>query len=67
MEWSLLGKAMTCLNSFGLVTGTFLLGFDGSSKIPKNIYRYVDWSMHVIFTWDYKLLTTNFIKLFEET
>ncbi|KAG9141832.1 hypothetical protein Leryth_013951 [Lithospermum erythrorhizon] len=43
--WSggLLGFAMACSNTFGLVTGAFLLGF-GLSEIPKNIWRNADWT-----------------------
>ncbi|CAK8567281.1 unnamed protein product [Lathyrus sativus] len=40
---SLLGFAMTCSNTFGLVTGAFLLGF-GLSEIPKSIWRNADWT-----------------------
>lgn len=40
---SLMGFAMTCSNTFGLVTGAFLLGF-GLSEIPKSIWRNADWS-----------------------
>ncbi|KAK8970624.1 hypothetical protein KSP40_PGU014649 [Platanthera guangdongensis] len=35
--------AMACSNTFGLVTGAFLLGF-GLSEIPKSIWRNADWS-----------------------
>ncbi|XP_020233264.1 LMBR1 domain-containing protein 2 homolog A [Cajanus cajan] len=38
----LLGLAMACSNTFGLVTGAFLLGF-GLSEIPKSIWRNADW------------------------
>ena len=38
-----LGFAMACSNTFGLVTGAFLLGF-GLSEIPKNIWRNADWT-----------------------
>lgn len=34
---------MACSNTFGLVTGAFLLGF-GLSEIPKSIWRNADWS-----------------------
>lgn len=34
---------MTCSNTFGLVTGAFLLGF-GLSEIPKSIWRNADWT-----------------------
>ncbi|KAK7311116.1 hypothetical protein RJT34_09035 [Clitoria ternatea] len=40
---SLLGFAMACSNTFGLVTGAFLLGF-GLSEIPKSIWRNADWT-----------------------
>lgn len=38
-----LGLAMACSNTFGLVTGAFLLGF-GLSEIPKTIWRNADWT-----------------------
>ncbi|XP_043805359.1 LMBR1 domain-containing protein 2 homolog A isoform X3 [Manihot esculenta] len=34
---------MACSNTFGLVTGAFLLGF-GLSEIPKNLWRNADWT-----------------------
>ncbi|KAG2661702.1 hypothetical protein PVAP13_1KG264981 [Panicum virgatum] len=34
---------MACSNTFGLVTGAFLLGF-GLSEIPRNIWKNADWS-----------------------
>jgi len=34
---------MACSNTFGLVTGAFLLGF-GLSEIPKGLWRNSDWS-----------------------
>lgn len=40
----LLGFAMACSNTFGLVTGAFLLGF-GLSEIPKGIWRNADWTI----------------------
>ncbi|KAE9604789.1 hypothetical protein Lal_00010903 [Lupinus albus] len=40
---SLLGFAMACSNTFGLVTGAFLLGF-GLSEIPKSIWQNADWT-----------------------
>ena len=40
---SLLGFAMACSNTFGLVTGAFLLGF-GLSEIPKSIWRNAHWT-----------------------
>ncbi|KAK3020151.1 hypothetical protein RJ639_005284 [Escallonia herrerae] len=44
-DWSgsILGLAMACSNTFGLVTGAFLLGF-GLSEIPKNVWRRADWT-----------------------
>ncbi|CAA2993520.1 LMBR1 domain-containing 2 homolog A-like [Olea europaea subsp. europaea] len=39
---SILGFAMACSNTFGLVTGAILLGF-GLSEIPKGIWRNADW------------------------
>lgn len=39
------GFAMACSNTFGLVTGAFLLGF-GLSEIPKGIWRSSDWTTH---------------------
>lgn len=44
-DWSggVLGLAMACSNTFGLVTGAFLLGF-GLSEIPKAIWRNADWT-----------------------
>ncbi|XP_033128187.1 LMBR1 domain-containing protein 2 homolog A isoform X2 [Brassica rapa] len=40
---SILGYAMACSNTFGLVTGAFLLGF-GLSEIPKSLWRNADWT-----------------------
>ncbi|GMQ01561.1 hypothetical protein CsSME_00048157 [Camellia sinensis var. sinensis] len=40
---TILGFAMACSNTFGLVTGAFLLGF-GLSEIPKGIWKNVDWT-----------------------
>lgn len=40
---SVLGFAMACSNTFGLVTGAFLLGFS-LSEIPKTIWRNADWT-----------------------
>ncbi|XP_047329277.1 LMBR1 domain-containing protein 2 homolog A-like isoform X2 [Impatiens glandulifera] len=37
------GLAMACSNTFGLITGAFLLGF-GLSEIPKSIWRNADWT-----------------------
>ncbi|XP_010939698.2 uncharacterized protein [Elaeis guineensis] len=44
-DWSggIVGLAMACSNTFGLVTGAFLLGF-GFSEIPKSIWRNADWN-----------------------
>ncbi|CAN4107944.1 unnamed protein product [Withania somnifera] len=36
---------MACSNTFGLVTGAFLLGF-GLSEIPRGIWRCADWPSH---------------------
>ncbi|XP_010266968.1 PREDICTED: LMBR1 domain-containing protein 2 homolog A-like isoform X2 [Nelumbo nucifera] len=46
-NWSggIVGLAMACSNTFGLVTGAFLLGF-GLSEIPKSIWRNADWNIH---------------------
>ncbi|KAL8239539.1 hypothetical protein R6Q59_016106 [Mikania micrantha] len=43
-NWSggIIGFAMACSNTFGLVTGAFLLGF-GLSEIPKGIWIYADY------------------------
>ncbi|KAK1361764.1 LMBR1 domain-containing protein 2-like [Heracleum sosnowskyi] len=40
---TVLGLAMACSNTFGLVTGAFLLGF-GLSEIPKSTWRNSDWT-----------------------
>ncbi|PIA52027.1 hypothetical protein AQUCO_01000127v1 [Aquilegia coerulea] len=44
-NWSggVMGLAMACSNTFGLVTGAFLLGF-ALSEIPKSIWRNADWT-----------------------
>jgi hypothetical protein len=34
---------MACSNTFGLVTGAFLLGF-GLGEIPKGIWKNADWT-----------------------
>lgn len=34
---------MACSNTFGLVTGAFLLGF-GLSEIPKGLWKNADWT-----------------------
>jgi hypothetical protein len=39
-----LAVAMACSNTFGLVTGAFLLGF-GLSEIPKSLWRNSEWSV----------------------
>ncbi|XP_048437918.1 LMBR1 domain-containing protein 2 homolog A-like [Pyrus x bretschneideri] len=39
-----LGFAMGCSNTFGLVTGAFLLGF-GLSEIPKGLWKNSDWTI----------------------
>lgn len=35
---------MACSNTFGLVTGAFLLGF-GLSEIPKSYWKNADWTI----------------------
>ena len=40
----MLAFAMACSNTFGLVTGAFLLGF-GLSEIPKSLWRNSEWSI----------------------
>ncbi|GMH05928.1 hypothetical protein Nepgr_007768 [Nepenthes gracilis] len=44
-NWStgVLGFAMACSNTFGLVIGTFLLGF-GLSEIPWSLWKNADWT-----------------------
>ncbi|KAL8143488.1 hypothetical protein V2J09_016520 [Rumex salicifolius] len=37
------GFAMACSNTFGLVTGAFLLGF-GLSEIPRSLWKRADWT-----------------------
>ncbi|EPS72902.1 hypothetical protein M569_01845, partial [Genlisea aurea] len=39
----ILGWAMACSNTFGLVTGAFLLGF-GLIEIPKTVWKTADWT-----------------------
>ncbi|XP_061355524.1 uncharacterized protein LOC133300051 [Gastrolobium bilobum] len=48
--WSgnIMGFAMACSNTFGLVTGAFLLGF-GLSEIPKGIWLNADWTIQQKF------------------
>ncbi|KAH9664488.1 LMBR1-like membrane protein [Citrus sinensis] len=43
MSRGVLGFAMACSNTFGLVTGAFLLGF-GLSEIPKSCWKNADWT-----------------------
>ncbi|EOX92020.1 LMBR1-like membrane protein isoform 2 [Theobroma cacao] len=45
-NWSggVLGLAMALSNTFGLVTGAFLLGF-GLSEIPKSLWKNADWTI----------------------
>ncbi|KAE8722363.1 LMBR1-like membrane protein isoform 2 [Hibiscus syriacus] len=45
-NWSggILGLAMALSNTFGLVTGAFLLGF-GLSEIPKTLWKNADWTI----------------------
>ncbi|KAL4279922.1 hypothetical protein GQ457_03G004460 [Hibiscus cannabinus] len=52
----ILGFAMACSNTFGLVTGAFLLGF-GLSEIPKGIWKNVDW------TYRHKILSHKVAKM----
>ena len=40
---SIRGFAMACSNTFGLVTGAFLLGF-GLIEIPRGIWKNADWT-----------------------
>ncbi|CAN6246027.1 unnamed protein product [Urochloa humidicola] len=42
-DGGIVGFAMACSNTFGLVTGAFFLGF-GLSEIPRNIWKNADWS-----------------------
>ncbi|KAK4271227.1 hypothetical protein QN277_019950 [Acacia crassicarpa] len=44
-DWSgnIMGFAMACSNTFGLVTGAFLLGF-GLSEIPRSLWINADWN-----------------------
>ncbi|XP_057541843.1 uncharacterized protein LOC130820472 [Amaranthus tricolor] len=43
LEGGVLGFAMACSNTFGLVTGAFLLGF-GLSEIPRSLWKNADWT-----------------------
>ncbi|GAB4848757.1 hypothetical protein Ancab_003484 [Ancistrocladus abbreviatus] len=56
--WSggVLGFAMACSNTFGLVTGAFLLGF-GLSEIPRSLWKNADW------TFRQKVLSHNIAKM----
>ncbi|KAI5386010.1 uncharacterized protein LOC127101390 isoform X1 [Lathyrus oleraceus] len=45
---SVRGFAMACSNTFGLVTGAFLLGF-GMSEIPKGIWLNANWTVQQKF------------------
>ncbi|KAL6861803.1 hypothetical protein ACP4OV_017503 [Aristida adscensionis] len=49
-DWigGIMGFAMACSNTFGLVTGALLLGF-GLSEIPRNTWRNADWTRHQQF------------------
>lgn len=51
-----LGFAMACSNTFGLVTGAFLLGF-GLSEIPRSLWKNADW------TFRQKLLSHKIAKM----
>ncbi|KAE8775465.1 LMBR1 domain-containing protein 2A-like [Hordeum vulgare] len=42
-DGGLVGFLMACSNTFGLVTGAFLLGF-GLSEIPRNMWKNADWT-----------------------
>eukprot|EP01018_Ginkgo_biloba_P034789 Gb_30378 [translate_table: standard] len=42
-EGGIVGLAMACSNTFGLVTGAFLLGF-GLIEIPRSIWRNANWN-----------------------
>ena len=37
---------MACSNTFGLVTGAFLLGF-GLSEIPRSLWKNADWAFQL--------------------
>ncbi|XP_021758593.1 LMBR1 domain-containing protein 2 homolog A-like isoform X2 [Chenopodium quinoa] len=43
LKGGVLGFAMACSNTFGLVTGAFLLGF-GLSEIPRSLWKNADWT-----------------------
>eukprot|EP00249_Psilotum_nudum_P012524 c23832_g1_i1 orf=2-1678(-) len=44
LRWDgVMGLAMACSNTFGLVTGAFLLGF-GLIEIPRSIWRNANWN-----------------------
>jgi hypothetical protein len=61
---AILGFAMACSNTFGLVTGAFLLGF-GLSEIPKNIWKNADWTRrqkilsHIVAKMDAKFVNAH--------
>ncbi|CAM0913751.1 unnamed protein product [Alopecurus aequalis] len=65
-DWggAILGFAMACSNTFGLVTGAFLLGF-GLSEIPKNIWKNADWTRrqkvlsHIVAKMDVELVNAQ--------
>ncbi|KAG6406769.1 hypothetical protein SASPL_134379 [Salvia splendens] len=46
-DWgdNILGLAMACANTFGLVTGAFLLGY-GLSEIPRGAWTNANWTYH---------------------
>ncbi|KAH7430833.1 hypothetical protein KP509_08G016900 [Ceratopteris richardii] len=44
LQWNrVMGLAIACSNTFGLVTGAFLLGF-GLLEIPRSLWRNADWT-----------------------
>ncbi|XP_042005462.1 LMBR1 domain-containing protein 2 homolog A-like isoform X1 [Salvia splendens] len=53
-DWgdNILGLAMACANTFGLVTGAFLLGY-GLSEIPRGVWTNANW------TYRHKFLSHN--------
>jgi hypothetical protein len=61
---AILGLAMACSNTFGLVTGAFLLGF-GLSEIPKDIWKNANWNRrqkvlsHIVAKMDVKLVNAH--------
>uniref|UniRef100_A0A803MCL2 LMBR1-like membrane protein n=1 Tax=Chenopodium quinoa TaxID=63459 RepID=A0A803MCL2_CHEQI len=56
LKGGVLGFAMACSNTFGLVTGAFLLGF-GLSEIPRSLWKNADW------TFRQKLLSHKIAKM----